>query len=523
MADVLETILQRSSATKLTEPAPNRGTARDAAACGGAPDHGRLAPWRFVVLRGEARGKLGDAMAEVTRLKTRTSVRGLDGERPRGLACTGDRRRGRRRYPHPKVPEIERVAAVSAGIENLILSPPMRSASARCGRPAERPTTRWSSARARPGRVRPDPRLRLSRHRRHARRCAAPRSTRSRAGSERRPPMSATPAKRDRSGSAWPVPARSAAISQRASPVPASPSACWREGRSWPRSAPVGCACSSRARDAGRARGKRRSGAARRAGRAGDRAPRRMRWRTLPLARWSGRARSSSWRSTWRAVVVSGCGRRTARRSPARERRPRRRTGARAPPSPGARLRAAHGLVPGRARHRAQEGGAAGHPRPPGLRRRCSAGRARRARRRRGTSCSARAHRRRGLDKLWGNMTMNPIGCADARHLRPDASTTHATQRLTYEVMREAARIGALAIRPRHEPRAALGDHTRKLGRFKSSMSRTRRPGGRHGGGPGRRRPTKSPISVSSTRAVAWHAVRARPPARRRTWPKARR
>lgn len=71
--------------------------------------------------------------------------------------------------------------------------------------------------------------------------------------------------------------------------------------------------------------------------------------------------------------------------------------------------------------------------------------------------------------KLWGNMTMNPI-----------SALTHATcdlilddpltQRLTYEVMREAARIGAalgidLGMSP--EQRAAI---TRQLGRFKSSM-----------------------------------------------------
>ena len=34
-----------------------------------APDHGRLKPWRFVVLEGEARSTLADAMAELLQRK----------------------------------------------------------------------------------------------------------------------------------------------------------------------------------------------------------------------------------------------------------------------------------------------------------------------------------------------------------------------------------------------------------------------------------------------------------------------
>ena len=71
--------------------------------------------------------------------------------------------------------------------------------------------------------------------------------------------------------------------------------------------------------------------------------------------------------------------------------------------------------------------------------------------------------------KLWGNMTMNPIS-ALTRATCDLILDDSLTQRLTYEVMREAARIGAalgidLGMSP--EQRSAI---TRKLGRFKSSM-----------------------------------------------------
>jgi len=71
--------------------------------------------------------------------------------------------------------------------------------------------------------------------------------------------------------------------------------------------------------------------------------------------------------------------------------------------------------------------------------------------------------------KLWGNMTMNPIS-ALTRSTCDAILDDPLTSRLTTEVMREAARVGAalgieLAITP--EQRSAM---TRKLGRFKSSM-----------------------------------------------------
>jgi len=66
--DALEALLTRRSPGRLTDPAPDDAalkTMLDAAMR--APDHGRLRPWRFIVLRGEARARLGDLMAEAMR------------------------------------------------------------------------------------------------------------------------------------------------------------------------------------------------------------------------------------------------------------------------------------------------------------------------------------------------------------------------------------------------------------------------------------------------------------------------
>ena len=81
--DVFEAITTRASATALTEPGPSDAQIAallQAGAC--APDHGRLRPWRFLVVRGKAREELGDLMAAArerdnpTRHKMRWSAKG---------------------------------------------------------------------------------------------------------------------------------------------------------------------------------------------------------------------------------------------------------------------------------------------------------------------------------------------------------------------------------------------------------------------------------------------------------------
>src|SRR5580692_2744925 len=66
--DAVELLLTRDSALKLTEPAPSekeldimlRSAVR-------APDHGRLRPWHFVIVRTDKREAFGEVMADVLR------------------------------------------------------------------------------------------------------------------------------------------------------------------------------------------------------------------------------------------------------------------------------------------------------------------------------------------------------------------------------------------------------------------------------------------------------------------------
>ena len=123
IVDLHTAIESRSSALKLMEPGPTRAHLEQIMRAGmRAPDHGRLRPWRFVVLEGAAREKLGNEIARLSLAKFPDSTpEQLEGERRKAL-----------RAPTiivvaakitlGKIPEVEQISAVAAGVENMILA-----------------------------------------------------------------------------------------------------------------------------------------------------------------------------------------------------------------------------------------------------------------------------------------------------------------------------------------------------------------------------------------------------------------
>ena len=66
----LENLTTRVSAAGLVEPAPDDAALKQIlGAAVAAPDHGRLRPWKFICIRGDARNAFGDLLAKTLRAR----------------------------------------------------------------------------------------------------------------------------------------------------------------------------------------------------------------------------------------------------------------------------------------------------------------------------------------------------------------------------------------------------------------------------------------------------------------------
>jgi nitroreductase len=120
----IDALLQRRSAKTLTAPAPDVGALElILAAAAAAPDHGRLRPWRFIVIEGESLGRFGDLLAaHLRRQHPTTTDEVLQRERQKAFRapmilvvaaiCT----------PGGKIPVIEQVLAAGAAAQNVMLA-----------------------------------------------------------------------------------------------------------------------------------------------------------------------------------------------------------------------------------------------------------------------------------------------------------------------------------------------------------------------------------------------------------------
>lgn len=87
------------------------------------PDHGKLAPWRFIVFAGDGRARAGAALAEVFRGKNPDATPdkvAAEAERfsraPLVIAVVS------RAAPHAKIPEWEQVLSAGAAAMNLVIA-----------------------------------------------------------------------------------------------------------------------------------------------------------------------------------------------------------------------------------------------------------------------------------------------------------------------------------------------------------------------------------------------------------------
>src|SRR5271169_2239044 len=126
MSDALKLLTTRRSfkPVELAGPAPNAAEVDTLLTIASrVPDHGKLAPWRFIVFEGEARQKAGAAIADAFRVKhPDAKPEQVEAERGRltraPLVVAVVSRAG----PHVKIPEWEQVLSAGAAAMNLVLA-----------------------------------------------------------------------------------------------------------------------------------------------------------------------------------------------------------------------------------------------------------------------------------------------------------------------------------------------------------------------------------------------------------------
>jgi nitroreductase len=88
-----------------------------------APDHGRLRPWRFMLIEGEQRRKFGELLAQSAKRRVPGLSDGdLQRERDKAMRAPMIIIVACRAVPGTKVPTIEQILAAGAATENLLLA-----------------------------------------------------------------------------------------------------------------------------------------------------------------------------------------------------------------------------------------------------------------------------------------------------------------------------------------------------------------------------------------------------------------
>ncbi len=122
--DTIEAIHTRTSIKRFTQQPVEREKIEQLLDAGAqAPNHHKVRPWRFIVVSGEARNRLGDVMADVFRQKFPTvPPEALDKERAKPLRSPVIIAVGVDEPSDPRVLEIENICAAAAACENILLA-----------------------------------------------------------------------------------------------------------------------------------------------------------------------------------------------------------------------------------------------------------------------------------------------------------------------------------------------------------------------------------------------------------------
>jgi nitroreductase len=122
--EIFDALNTRQSAKTYGDTAPSREQLeRILQAAVRAPDHGRLRPWRFMIIEGDQRRKFGEMLAASAKRRVPALSEGdLQRERDKAMRAPMIIVTACRPVPGTKVPDIEQLMAVGAATQNILLA-----------------------------------------------------------------------------------------------------------------------------------------------------------------------------------------------------------------------------------------------------------------------------------------------------------------------------------------------------------------------------------------------------------------
>jgi nitroreductase len=122
--ELIKAIFTRQSISKVSQdPIPRELIVKILDAAATAPNHHRIRPWRFVVLTGNARLRLGDLMAQtLIQRNADATPEQIEIERKKPLRAPVLIAVGVDKPTQPKSIDIENICACAAAVQNLLLA-----------------------------------------------------------------------------------------------------------------------------------------------------------------------------------------------------------------------------------------------------------------------------------------------------------------------------------------------------------------------------------------------------------------
>src|SRR5438132_1516123 len=122
--EAMEALTKRVSGSVLIDPAPDELELHSIlSAAIRAPDHGRLRPWRFTVVKGAARQRLGELMAAAYKRRHPDATPAqIDKERSKPLRAPLLLVVAAKVDEHSNIPAIEQILSAGAAAQNIMVA-----------------------------------------------------------------------------------------------------------------------------------------------------------------------------------------------------------------------------------------------------------------------------------------------------------------------------------------------------------------------------------------------------------------